>query len=81
MTLYAFGRSWEGVAVGDRVAIIDKGFTEEGIRLTGRVSQIERDLLGGDATVTFGNLINSMADMWQSVSPDPKEQQPRGGDL
>lgn len=68
LDLYAFGRSWEGAAVGDRVAIIDEGFTEEGIRLTGRVSQIERDLLGGDATVTFGNLINSMADMWQSVS-------------
>ena len=68
LDLYAFGRSWEGVAVGDRVAIIDKGFTEEGIRLTGRVSQIERDLLGGDATVTFGNLVSSMADMWQSVS-------------
>lgn len=68
LDLYAFGRSWEGAAVGDRVAIIDKGFTEEGIRLTGRVSQIERDLLGGDATVTFGNLVNSMADMWQSVS-------------
>ena len=68
LDLYAFGRSWEGAAVGDRVAIIDKGFTEEGIRLTGRVSQIERDLLGTDATVTFGNLINSMADMWQSVS-------------
>lgn len=68
LDLYAFGRSWEGVAVGDRVAIIDKGFTEEGIRLSGRVSQIERDLLGGDATVTFGNLVSSMADMWQSVS-------------
>lgn len=68
LDLYAFGRSWEGVAVGDKVAIIDKGFTEEGIRLTGRVSQIERDLLGGDATVTFGNLSDSMADMWQSVS-------------
>lgn len=68
LDLYAFGRSWEGVAVGDRVAIIDKGFTEDGIRLNGRVSQIERDLLGGDATVTFGNLVNSMADMWQSVS-------------
>lgn len=68
LDLYAFGRSWEGAAVGDRVAIIDKGFTEEGIRLSGRVSQIERDLLGGDATVTFGNLVSSMADMWQSVS-------------
>lgn len=66
--LYAFGRSWEGVGVGDDVAIIDKGFSADGVRLHGRVSQIERDLLTGDATVTFGTLTDSMADMWQSVS-------------
>lgn len=66
--LYAFGRSWEGVGVGDDVAIIDKGFSDEGVRLHGRVSQIERDLLTGDATVTFGTLTDTMADMWQSVS-------------
>lgn len=66
--LYAFGRSWEGVGVGDNVAIIDKGFSAEGVRLHGRVSQIERDLLTGDATVTFGTLTDTMADMWQSVS-------------
>ena len=66
--LYAFGRSWEGVGVGDDVAIIDKGFSEDGVRLHGRVSQIERDLLTGDATVTFGTLTDTMADMWQSVS-------------
>ena len=66
--LYAFGRSWKGVGVGDDVAIIDKGFSEEGVRLHGRVSQIERDLLTGDATVTFGTLTDTMADMWQSVS-------------
>lgn len=66
--LYAFGRSWEGVGVGDDVAIIDKGFSAEGVRLHGRVSQIERDLLTGDATVTFGTLTDSMADMWQSVN-------------
>ena len=66
--LYAFGRSWEGVSVGDDVAIIDKGFSSEGVRLHGRVSQIERDLLTGDATVTFGTLTDNMADMWQSVS-------------
>lgn len=66
--LYAFGRSWEGVGIGDKVAIIDKGFSEAGVRLTGRVSKIERDLLTGDASVTFGNLTDSMADMWQSVS-------------
>lgn len=66
--LYAFGRSWERVGVGDDVAIIDKGFSSEGVRLHGRVSQIERDLLTGDATVTFGTLTDNMADMWQSVS-------------
>ena len=66
--LYAFGRSWEGVGVGDDVTIIDKGFSEEGVRLHGRVSQIERDLLTGDATVTFGTLTDTMTDMWQSVS-------------
>lgn len=66
--LYAFGRSWEGVGVGDDVAIIDKGFSAEGVRLHGRVSQIERDLLTGDATVTFGTLTDAMADMWQSVA-------------
>lgn len=66
--LYAFGRSWEGVGVGDDVAIIDKGFSAEGVRLHGRVSQIERDLLTGDATVTFGTLTDNMSDMWQSVS-------------
>lgn len=66
--LYAFGRSWEGVGVGDDVAIIDKGFSAEGVRLHGRVSQIERDLLTGDATVTFGTLTDTMADMWQSVN-------------
>lgn len=66
--LYAFGRSWEGVGVGDDVAIIDKGFSAEGVRLHGRVSQIERNLLTGDATVTFGTLTDTMADMWQSVN-------------
>lgn len=66
--LYAFGRSWEGVGVGDDVAIIDKDFSAEGVRLHGRVSQIERDLLTGDATVTFGTLTDTMADMWQSVN-------------
>lgn len=68
LDLYAFGRTWEGVGVGDDVAIIDKGFNEIGVRLHGRVSQIERDLLTGDATVTFGTLTDTMADMWQSVS-------------
>ena len=72
--LYAFGRSWEGVGVGDAVAIIDKGFSDEGVRLRGRVSKIERDLLTYETTVTFGTLTDSMADMWQSVSSTLKGQ-------
>ena len=66
--LYAFGRSWEGVALGDRVAIIDKEFSETGIRIKGRVSQIERDLIAADTTVTFGNLVDALTDMWETVA-------------
>lgn len=66
--LYAFGRSWEGVGVGDSVAVIDKGFSDDGVRLRGRVSKIERDLLTNETKVTFGTLTDSMTDMWQSVS-------------
>lgn len=68
--LYAFGRSWERVETGDSVAIIDRGFTDDGkgIRLKGRVTKTERDLLAGGATVTFGNLTDQFADMWESVA-------------
>lgn len=68
--LYAFGRSWERVETGDSVAIIDRGFTDDGkgIRLKGRVTKTERDLLTGGATVTFGNLTDQFADMWESVA-------------
>ena len=66
--LYAYGRSWEGVALGDRVAIIDKEFSETGIRIKGRVSRIERDLLSAETTVTFGNLFDALTDMWETVA-------------
>lgn len=68
LDLYAYGRSWEGVALGDCVAIIDKQFAESGIRLKGRVSQIERDLVTADTTVTFGNLTDALTDMWETVA-------------
>lgn len=68
LDLYAYGRTWEGVALGDCVAIIDKQFAESGIRLKGRVSQIERDLVTGDTTVTFGNLVDALTDMWETVA-------------
>ena len=68
LDLYAYGRTWEGVALGDCVAIIDKQFAESGIRLKGRVSQIERDLVTADTTVTFGNLVDALTDMWETVA-------------
>lgn len=66
--LFAYGRSWEGVGLGDLVAIVDKEFAESGLRLKGRVSQIKRDLVTGETTVTFGTLVNALTDMWQNVS-------------
>lgn len=70
--LFAFGRDWEGVAVGDRVAIIDKGFSAAGIRIKGRVSKLCRDLVTGDATVVFGNLTDDLADIFQSMAQQLK---------
>lgn len=70
--LFAFGRDWESVAVGDCVAIIDKGFSAAGIRLKGRVSKLTRNLVTGDATVTFGNLTDDLADIFQSMAQQLK---------
>ena len=70
--LFAFGRDWEGVAVGDCVAIIDKGFSDAGIRLKGRVSKLSRNLVTCDATVTFGNLTDDLADIFQSMAQQLK---------
>jgi len=72
LDLFAFGRDWEGVAVGDCVAIIDKGFSDAGIRLKGRVSKLSRDLVTGDASVTFGNLTDSLADIFQAMTQQLK---------
>ena len=68
LDLCAYGRSWEGVSLGDCVAIIDKQFAESGIRLKGRVSQIERDLASAETTVVFGNLTDALTDMWETVA-------------
>ena len=72
LDLFAFGRDWEGVAVGDCVAIIDKGFSDAGIRLKGRVSKLSRDLVTGDASVTFGNLTYDLADIFQAMTQQLK---------
>ncbi len=61
--LVQFGRSWEGVAVGDDVQVVDKEFEPE-LRLEGRVSKLVTDMLGGAQTVTLGNVTETMADYW-----------------
>ena len=65
--LVSFGRDWEDVSLGDLVTIIDKGFSDDGIRLRGRISRLDRDLFTYDTTVTFGNLVDALANPWQSM--------------
>lgn len=65
LDLVQFGRSWEGVAVGDDVQVVDKEFDPE-LRLEGRVTKLVRDCLGGSMEVTLGNVTETMADMWMA---------------
>ena len=65
--LAAFGREWEEVALGDTVTIVDKRFSDEGLRLHGRISRLERDLLDNDTKVTFGTLTDVLAGSWASM--------------
>lgn len=59
--LVAFGREWEGVAVGDEVQMVDAEFSPE-LRCEGRVTKLVKDLLGGTQTVTLGNVTETLAD-------------------
>lgn len=65
--LAAFGREWEEVALGDTVTIVDKRFSDDGLRLHGRISRLERDLLTNDTSVTFGTLTDVLAGSWASM--------------
>lgn len=62
LDLVQFGRSWEGVAVGDDVQIVDTEFSPE-LRCEGRVTRLVTDMLGGAQTVTLGNVTDTMADL------------------
>lgn len=61
--LVQFGRDWEGVSVGDDVQIVDTAFTPA-LRCKGRVSKLVTDVLGGTQTVTLGNIVETIADMF-----------------
>ena len=58
--LASMGFSYEGVGIGDKVAIVDTGFEPE-LRAVGRVTRIDRDLLNSDATITIGNITENVA--------------------
>ena len=59
------GMDVRGVALGDEVQIVDHGFNPDAaLRLQGRVTKIETDLLSPETgtTLTIGNLRDNMAD-------------------
>lgn len=62
--LVAMGRAWEGVSVGDDVHIVDSCF-DPVLRCEGRVSKLVTDLLGDTCKVTLGNVIETLADIWE----------------
>lgn len=62
--LVAMGRTWEGVGVGDDVQIVDTCF-DPVLRCDGRVSKLVTDLLGDTCEVTLGNVIETLADIWE----------------
>ena len=65
--LASFGRDWEDVGLGDLVTIVDKEFSEDGIRLKGRVSKIARRLYTNEVSVTFGTLHDAIVAPWHSI--------------
>lgn len=62
--LVAMGRTWEGVAKGDDVQLVDTCFSPT-LRCQGRVSKISTDLLRGTSEITLGNVTETLTDAWQ----------------
>lgn len=63
--LASMGREWEGVDVGDSVDIIDTCFSPA-LRCRGRVTKIVRNVLADTATVTLGNVTDTLADRFMT---------------
>lgn len=58
-----------GVSCGDVVAVVDRTFTDDGLRITARVLRMEEDLIDPSATVlTISNLQDSLAGTLDSLS-------------
>ena len=60
----SYGYDFEGVSIGDGVALIDRAFSPE-LRVKGRVTRLVRDLLddGKPTDITIGNIVANAADM------------------
>lgn len=63
--LASMGKAWEGVDVGDPVDIVDTAF-KPALRCRGRVLKIVRNVLLNTATVTLGNITETLANQYMS---------------
>ena len=61
ISLADFGREWENVEVGQTAAIIDKGFSDEGLRLRGQVAELSEDLIHKRTVVGFGTITDILS--------------------
>lgn len=61
ISLADFGREWENVEVGQTAAIIDKGFSDEGLHLRGQVAELSEDLIHKHTVVGFGTITDILS--------------------
>ena len=63
------GVDFSGVALGDAVQIVDRKFSDSGLRVEGRVRSITTDLLNEhDLTITIGSANESLASRFETVN-------------
>lgn len=68
ISLADFGREWENVEVGQTAAIIDKGFSDEGLRLRGQIAEMSEDLIHKTTVVAFGTITDILSQRQAMVS-------------
>lgn len=63
------GMSAHGVALGDNVAVVDRTFGTDGLRIAARVTKISGSLLDpADTTLTIGNMYESLSNQFENMS-------------
>lgn len=62
------GVDFTGVSLGDAVQVVDRKFSDEGIRIEGRVRSITTDLLNErDMSIVIGDAVHSIASQFAKV--------------